>query len=93
VTIKAWTDYPVKALGDWPGMDDDLRIRECEVVAYDGNKYCVVDVEGVRVVIKAGYLYTKPGLLGGPPTVSYESLHEIEIEWDEWCRLIEGAVE
>jgi hypothetical protein len=73
--MKAWTDYPLVELGDTP--NEEAPIRECEVLAYDGDKYCDVRVDGVVVNFKAGYLYTNPGRLGAVPTVAISLLYRL----------------
>ena len=70
-----WTDYPIASLGD--GRDKPAPIREVEVIAYDGDKYCDVKVPGLDepVSIKAGYLYTRPGrYFDEPPTIDTSTL-------------------
>jgi hypothetical protein len=57
--ITAWTDYPFEQLHDLPYQT--APVRPCEVLTYDGNKYCLVRVEGHIAEIKSGYLYTQPG--------------------------------
>lgn len=49
-----FTDYPFIDLGDKP--HSVVQIRECRVVSYDGDKYCVVDINGKQLEVKAGYL-------------------------------------
>jgi hypothetical protein len=53
--LKAYTDYPIKELGDVGGHTAPMRA--CIVLSYDGNKYCRVLVEGHEVEIKGGYIY------------------------------------
>ena len=57
--MKAYTDYPITELGDAPGKP--APIRQVHVRSYDGRKYCDIDVDGVRKMVKLGYLYTEPG--------------------------------
>ncbi len=86
--VKAWTDYPIEVLGDWPSMKyEDLRIRECTVLAYDGDKYVVVEVEKHRLTIKAGYVYKSPGKCGGPPCLDGKTLNALAVELKEFDRL------
>lgn len=54
----AYTDYPIIELGDIPNKK--APIRECNPIDYDGDKYATVEVEGVTVSFKAGYIYTTP---------------------------------
>ena len=66
--MKAWTDYPITELGDAEGQE--APIRECEVISYDGDKYCDVIVGGVLTSTKCGYLYSTPGRFGEAPRVT-----------------------
>ena len=61
VKLHAWTDYPIVELGDRPG--EMAPVRPCTVVSWDRDKYCFVDVCGVRKEIKLAYIYSKPGRL------------------------------
>jgi hypothetical protein len=70
--MKAWTDYPITALGDDEGKR--APVRECEVLRYDGDKYADVLVGGVETSFKAGYLYSKPGRCGEVPTIPFDAL-------------------
>jgi hypothetical protein len=45
VRIKAWSDYPLIALGDRPY--ELAPVREINVVRYDGNKYTYSEVPGI----------------------------------------------
>ena len=56
--MQAYTDYPITELGDAPGQL--AEVRPVEVLSYDGNKYCYVEVGGIRKNIKRGYLYAEP---------------------------------
>jgi hypothetical protein len=60
--MKAWTDYPFPELGDTPCME--APIRECRVISYDWNKYCVIEIGGQELTVKIGYVYRKPGRCG-----------------------------
>lgn len=66
--MKAWTDYPITSLGDIAGQP--APVRPCDVLSYDGNKYCVCIVGDVRETIKAGYLYTREGRYGEVPPIT-----------------------
>lgn len=57
--MKAWTDYPFTFLGDEPFKL--APIREIEVLSYDSNRYCQINVEGHTAEIKAGFIYEQPG--------------------------------
>jgi hypothetical protein len=54
--VRLYTDYPFVELGDTPGQPAPMREIQ-RVVSYDGNKYCEVFIDGVRLSLKAGYLY------------------------------------
>lgn len=54
--LYAWTDYPLRELGDMPFLL--APIRRCIVLDYDG-KYCTVKVGGVYTTVKAGYIYKR----------------------------------
>lgn len=60
--IKAYTDYPFESLGDIAYQK--APIREIEILAYDGNKYCLVKVENTYDMIKYGYIYSERGRCG-----------------------------
>jgi hypothetical protein len=55
--MDLYTDYPIHLLGDEPYQE--APIRKCEILNWDGDKYCDVLVEGVVVNFKAGYIYTE----------------------------------
>ena len=60
--VTAWTDYPIKELGDISGKK--APIRRVNVLNYDQNKYVIVSVSGVVTSFKAGYLYRNKARLG-----------------------------
>ena len=60
--MKAWTDYPFPELGDTPGIE--APIRECRVLTYDWNKYCLIEIGGEELTVKLCYVYRKPGRCG-----------------------------
>lgn len=68
----AYTDYPIIELGDIEKLN--APIRECIVRSYDGNKYCLIRVEGVEKEVKAGYLYIRPGRYGEVPGIDVGKL-------------------
>jgi hypothetical protein len=71
--MKAWTDYPIVQLGD---IEDELApVRECKVLSYDGDKYCEVEVGGVKTMFKAAYIYEREGRLGSVPRITNRRLH------------------
>ena len=53
--MKAYTDMPIRELGDQPYTS---VIRECEILSYDGDKYCRVRIGGIETTIKRFYLYS-----------------------------------
>lgn len=73
--MDAWTDYPITVLGDKPHEIDP--IRKVWVSSYDGDKYCVVMIDGHFFWIKIGYLYAKPGRQGEVPTINPDKLQKI----------------
>ena len=76
-TVKAWTDYPMKELGDVAGKK--APIREIEVCTYDRDKYCWVKVVGTEHFenIKAGYIYTEAGRCGEVPMVPTSTYNQL----------------
>lgn len=71
--MKAWTDYPFIELGDI--SNQQAPIREVTVMAYDGDKYCAVIVEGRVLDVKAGYLYKSPGRLGKVESIDTDAIN------------------
>ena len=65
--MKAFTDYPILELGDKPNQE--APIRECDVLSYDGDKYCEIRVSGCLIEVKTGYLYTEKGRCGDAPLI------------------------
>lgn len=53
--MRLYTDYPIVELGDLPGKR--APIRAARLLRFDGNKYATVEVDGITVAIKWGYLY------------------------------------
>lgn len=76
-TIKAWTDYPITELGDTSGQESPAR--ECEVLAYDGDRYCQIGVGGVVKEVKAGYLYSRRGRVGAVPALTEKTLQAVAV--------------
>lgn len=74
--MKAWTDYPIVELGDIVG--EPAPVRECNVLSWDGDKYCDVEVAGVRTQFKAGYIYQREGRYGEVPRISNRQLHLLQ---------------
>lgn len=67
--MKAWTDYPILALGDVSGAE--APVRECVILDYDGTLYCRIRVATCEADVKRGYLYTKPGRVREVPGVTH----------------------
>ena len=65
--MKVYTDLPIEKLGDLPHRI--APVREVKIISYDGNKYCHVEVNGVMLDIKTGYLYSKKGRHGEVPNI------------------------
>jgi hypothetical protein len=74
-TKKLFTDYPITELGDEEFQE--APIRECELIHYDGNKYCYVKVEGIKKEIKRCYIYTKPGRCSEVSCISIEEINKL----------------
>lgn len=76
--VTAWTDYPFAQLGD-PAYQK-APIRHVRVLAYDGDKYASVVVDGQHEAfpVKRCYLYSKPGRLGEVRLVSKRKLERME---------------
>ncbi len=80
--MKAFTDYPIVELCDAPGLV--APIREVRILSYDGNKYCVVLVEGITTEIKSGYLYWEFGRTGETRCFMHDDLSKLPItKYDE----------
>ena len=72
---KIYTDYPIPLLGDTGGI---TPIREItEILSYDGSLYVLVNVEGVYIEMKRGYLYYKTGRAGEAPSLTRFQLNRI----------------
>ena len=54
----AYTDYPIPELGD--KFYTKAPMRKCCVLAYDGEIYCEVVVDGRKEVIKSSKIYATP---------------------------------
>lgn len=65
--MKVYTDYPFEELGDIPYSMEQVT-RQVEVIGYDFDKYCSVEVEGYNGIlyVKSGYLYKKCSAEGMP---------------------------
>ena len=70
--MKAFTDYPILELGDKPNQK--APVRECEVLSYDGDKYCKIRVAGCFDEVKTGYLYAEKGRYGEVPRINVNLL-------------------
>lgn len=71
--LIAFTDYPFIELGDLPLTNAPMR--QVRVLSYDGNKYCMIEVEGVTASVKAGYLYPSADAIHA--TLSLDQLTEV----------------
>jgi hypothetical protein len=76
--VKAFTDYPILELGDRAFVE--APVRACEILSYDGDKYCKISVGGVETTIKAGYLYEKSGRYGEVPRIRLNQLERMTNE-------------
>lgn len=70
--MKAFTDYPISELGDPPNKE--APIREVEVISYDSDKYCLIEIQGIIKEIKWGYLYRAYGRCGEVAPINPHSL-------------------
>jgi hypothetical protein len=75
--MRAFTDYPIWELGDKFQAETgqgEAKTREVEILSYDLNKYCRVQVVGtdIEMDIKTGYLYRDAERLR---SVKYWKLH------------------
>jgi len=75
--FKAYTDYPITELGDIAG--ELAPIREIEVHSFDGNKYCVISVDGVTIEIKSGYIFSEPGRMGVVPHIGSDKIESLPV--------------
>jgi len=74
---KIYTDYPITELGDIAG-EKIPTIREItEILHYDGRLYVLVNVEGVIIEIKRGYLSYELGRVGEVPSLTRIQLNRI----------------
>lgn len=72
MSLKAFTDYPIKALGDESGKI--APVRPCRILDYDHNKYCKILVGGVEDWVKRSYIYKKEGRYGDVLPYSHDRL-------------------
>ena len=84
--MKLYTDYPIIELGDKPHVE--APIRECGVVAYDGDKYVHIEVEGCKelIEVKTFYVYNKEGRCGDVENISGEDIDELILEYKLYRR-------
>lgn len=68
--MPLWTDYPFVELGDTPHTLAPIRL--CTLLGYDRDKYCMVEIDGVRLGVKRGYVYTKPGRCGEVNAITHK---------------------
>ena len=73
--MKAYTDCPFETLGDIPYKE--APIRECEILSYDGDKYCKIIVAGETAEVKGGYIYSKPGRCGEVRSIGLKKLNSL----------------
>lgn len=73
--LECWTDYPIAELGDAPHKL--APIRRCRAISWDGDKYAVVEVEGVLTDLKVGYLYPRVQRCGEGPAIDPHLLPEV----------------
>lgn len=73
--MKLYTDYPITELGDIEHVE--APIRECELLSYDGDKYCIIKVDDVEKEVKRCYVYTKFGRLGKVPCISNDEIIQL----------------
>jgi len=72
-TIKGWTNYPFVELGDTSRLLGPMR--KCEVLTYDGDKYCEILIEGYVVSAKRGYIFpSTDDCRKGTPSISWEHI-------------------
>jgi hypothetical protein len=82
-TDRAWTDYPITQMGDIP--NELAPIRSCRVLAYDGDKYVKILLDGqIKAEIKAGYVYDVPGRVG---EVSKFAVDPFEVDTKTWMKI------
>lgn len=67
-----WTDYPFTALGDTPGQE--APVRPCQVIGYDGDKYCKIAILGSVMEVKRGYIYRREGRCGDAPALTHDDI-------------------
>lgn len=77
MSIRAWTDYPILQLGDIGGKLAPIRL--VEVISYDRDKYCVIQVSGVIESVKRCYLYKQRGRCGKARKLSDRQLKKLPI--------------
>ena len=75
--MRAWTDYPIRELGDEDGKLAPIRL--VNVISYDRAKYCLIEVAGAREFVKRAYLYKQRGRLGGARHVSDRQLKKLPL--------------
>lgn len=70
--MKAFTDYPFIEFGD--SVAEKAPIRMCDVLSFDGDKYCLIRINGKIKTVKSGYLYKKYGRYGEVETINTEEI-------------------
>lgn len=82
MVLQAWTDYPITQLGDIANQLAPIRL--CRVLAYDRNKYCVIQIGDVTVSgVKRCYLYKQRGRVQKVPILSDAQLKKLPTELKE----------
>jgi hypothetical protein len=72
---QLFTDYPIIELGDEEFIE--APIRECQLLSYDGDKYCYVTVQGVKKEIKRYYIYLQKGRCGEVDCISVDEIKNL----------------
>lgn len=82
MSIPAFTDYPIMALGDKPGKEAPIRAVQIERCVRSSVPRCLLRVPGVKalVEVKCGYVYTAPGRCGEVPCVPLEDIEALPEE-------------
>lgn len=70
--MKAWTDYSFVSLGDTP--EQEAPVRECELIAYDGDKHVTIIVDGQIERLEYGRVYQRQGRKGEVDPFKYPTL-------------------
>jgi hypothetical protein len=71
------TNYPFVGLGDAPGKR--ASVRACRPLAFDGDKYLQIIVEGRTLTVKAGHMYRRKGPYGTSLAISGQALRRLTV--------------